>query len=251
MATPEELEAKIAQLEAAAAENTAKVKAAAGIQQAFTNLRGSNPNAAQYLQDLADRKEATPFWDQAPAAPEAPASNIEDLDTGAAMQQMQANFQAQLDQMSQQLLGVVNQKFQAVSDPLLAMRAKNNEASVRSRIDAQFGEGSFDSARDDAIAKANGPAGVLLQTEDGLETLMLSVLAGKAHEQGVASGQEAVLRRARTANDLYGGPNPGGARGGDDSTFDDLDFTGGNEVAALAEAFERADRAGTSLVVKE
>ncbi|MEE8519559.1 MAG: hypothetical protein V3S98_10590 [Dehalococcoidia bacterium] len=258
--TIEELEAKVAELEAEktkletnATDNNERLGAAAGIQRAYRNLEKSNPGAAKYLSDLAASRVPVPFWDTTVVKDDKAdviEPRLEDLEPAQMMARLEAKYSEQLEQRVQSLTQEFDAKYNAVAEPMHQMRAKTNEDAVMALIDEQFGPGSFDGAREEMLALAEGSP-TLLQTERGLTTLAKAVLADKAHENGLAAGQDAVIRRAQMSRDLYGIVQPGGAKGSDDTMFDDLEFTGDSAVADLATAFERADRAGATLQVSK
>jgi hypothetical protein len=247
--TTNPLQAELDALKARLADQDAKIKQAASIQTAFKSLRQHNGPAADYLEALAQGQTPAPFWETSEPTVETTV-DYDDLDGSKQMQAMQAQFEQKLEQMSNQLLGIVDQKFNAVSQPLMNMRVDATQAKVQQEIDAEFGDGSFEKYREAASAMAEGPAGVLLQTADGLKALMKAAIASDARQLGADAGRNELLSRARTANDVYGGPTPGGAKGSNADITDGLDFSG-DGVDALAQFYERADLSGASLQLEE
>lgn len=234
MATPEELQAELDRVKTELAASEAKVKTAASIQRAFNNLRDSNPDAAKYLEDLAASRPAQPFWEQAASTAEVDP----DVDTGAALRQLEERLTAQFEQRTQQLLALQDQKFNSVANPVLQMRAESAQKNVKAAFDAQYGEGKFDEYRSKAAELAAGND-ALLQDENGLTTLLNAAIApdliGMGREQIAAE----KAQRNEMANSIFGGPTPGASKGGSEDEFDDLDWKNDPEGAFEA-AFDRA-----------
>lgn len=237
--TPEEMQAEIERLKQQVADNEAKVKTAASIQRAFNNLKDHNGQAAQYLEDLAAGRPATPFWE----ASHAVETDVDpDLDTAGALSQMEQRISAAVEAKVQGILGMLDSKFNAVANPVLEMRAKSAQANVQRDFDAKFGAGSFEKYRGKAAELAQGNES-LLQNEAGLMALLKASIAEDAIEIGKQQKAAESERRTSLLDSVFGGPTPGGARGSDGTGFDDLDWTN-NTVGALAEAAERIAQGG-------
>jgi hypothetical protein len=238
MATPEEMQAEIDALKNTASSNESKYAESQRVQRAFNNL----PEVERsYLNAHARGENPAPLQPQA-VTPEPPSEIDPDIDAGAAMRQLEERLTAQFEQKTQAILAMQDQKFNSVATPMLQMRAESSQASVKKSFDDQFGDGMFEKYRGKAAELASGNE-ALLQNEAGLTALLKAAIADDAISIGREQEATAKARRSEMADSIFGGPQPGTARGSDETDFTDLDWDN-NPEGALAESFLRMSEGG-------
>ncbi len=234
MPTPEELQAEVDRLKQELADNRKKVDTAASIQRAFTSLRDKKPEAAQYLEDVAAGRVATPFWKDTEATPP-PDPDIDAEGALKAMEQrLTEQFQAQLNQMT----NLLSQQAQAANTRAMNLESRNAIAQAESWFKQTYPALDWEKYR--AIAGSMPGADQLAGSQEGLQTLLNAAVAPDLIEHGRSQIAEEKARVNEAVNSIFGGPTPTGARGSDEDDFADLDdeFTS-NPEGALQKAVER------------
>lgn len=230
MPTEQELQAELDKLKQELADNKRKIEVAASIQRAYNNLPAAERD---YLQARADGREAAPPWGEAPK----PEPEIDpDLDTAAALKAQEERLTAHFDAKLNQMASLLNQQVTAANTRAMSLESREAVSKAQQWFEQEYPGFDFEKYR--AVAGNVPGAEALAGSPEGLQTLLRAAVAPDLVEHGRSQVKEEKTRINRMVNDIFGGPTPTGARGGDEDEFDDLDWET-NPDRALEQAAER------------
>lgn len=233
--SPEEMEKKIAELEAWKANAKTSVENAAKIHAAVKNVKNNNPTVGEYIETIASGVAATAPWERATS--ETAAEVDPDLDTAAALKAQEERLTALFDQKLNQMATLLDQKSTNALNRSMALESQNSVSGVQRWFERTYPTLSWDDYRAKA-ASLGEDAPALLSNEKGLQTLLKAAIADDAPELARQQLAEEKARKTAMVNEVFGGPQPTTGKGGDEGDFDDLPWDSDPE-GALLKAFER------------
>jgi hypothetical protein len=181
--------------------------------------------------------DATAPWEKSTDAPALDAAPDPDLDTAAALKAQEERLMAAFEQRISQMSGLLDQKVNSTLQRTMGLESKSAISNVQQWFEQTYPSMDFGAYRAKAAEQAQG-AEALLQTEQGLKTLLQAAVAPDLVEYGRSQAAEEKARVREMADSVFGGPVPGSARGGDEDDFADLDWDNDPDGAFL-KAFER------------
>jgi hypothetical protein len=228
------MQAEIDKLKQTIANDAKKVENAAGVQRAFNTLQAKDGDAAKYLLALSQGIDVQAPWEgktsEAPIDP--------DLDTEGALKALEERLTAQFSQQMSQVTNLLGQQVTAATQRAMTLESKNAIDSTQQWFEQTYPAMDFETYRKKA-AEIPG-AEHLAGNAEGLKALLNAAAAPDLVEYGRTQVAEQKARANQAALDIFGGPTPTGAKGGDEDDFADLDDEfQTNPDGALQKAVER------------
>lgn len=235
--TPEELaalQAKAAQAEALAtqlAEVQEKIAIARRIEKGYLRLKELQPDAARYLDGWAKGEDPEPFWAATTtnALPDLGDPTAREPETGFNPASFKGEILKHLDQQLAAMTKTMEQRFNAVAKPVLALHRDRAEDLVKAWATQKFPGFDWAAFRAKATELA-GPRTDLLEDEAGLQTLAKAWWAEHAEKAGYQRAQQEQQARTQLASSLLTPSFASGDRDVEGDLFTGVDKT---DMAAM------------------